>query len=645
MEEGKSQTWFYYASMQAELYGIEYVMKVDTDSLLYLDRYFEFAHWGLPPSPYHEGIIAGQPVSKNKWKPEKLSPEKERHFGKYYGGTHTYVAGQLYILSRDVAAGVARIASSGSAKTYLEYFEDHDISLMAFMNQVADGEDHPMRFIMIQSHRPFWNHPVKIKHGVNKWKRFWTAEMKRIQQIVWNERQQQQLVGGGVTTVTDQSRTTGVSSYSSKTSSQARGIFDFFTYEKSITNVQKIPTKTTMEDEDHAKAVDEDPTPSNDPSAEDKEEGVVRTRASWIHQLNKILTPDYSTNIRLVQESAFEWIQNAEIDNTINDGKSKDDACYFTTSDEKSSLRPIKIVQFNGDTEMAAGISHESNFRFLWYEFAKLLESKREFINPDIIILNGIKEILTVQGDYDEDADAMTIQKLALDLSMNYMWGVHDISLLPRSLVAKSGDNSNKNGNNQTETQQTNSAWQVTLHGSAILSKCKLFDPFMVRGDEPILQDQHSTGSGGGALFARTASRRSDLITGSNHINIGSVYQLEPSANQTTRIREYLGTNESKVIRSIVAGEMNATVCTQSAVPLVNLPRSRNTWPTECLANNKLGGSFGSVARDRVCTNMIERPIYKNYFHLPCYQHTNYNDQGPSLVSLSRHSIISYVLR
>lgn len=66
MEEGKSQTWFYYASMQAELYGIEYVMKVDTDSLLYLDRYFEFAHWGLPPSPYHEGIIAGQPVSKNK---------------------------------------------------------------------------------------------------------------------------------------------------------------------------------------------------------------------------------------------------------------------------------------------------------------------------------------------------------------------------------------------------------------------------------------------------------------------------------------------------------------------------------------------------------------------------------------------------
>lgn len=51
MNDGKSQTWFYYASTLADDLGIDYVGKLDLDTMLYLDKFFASKEMHLPPAP------------------------------------------------------------------------------------------------------------------------------------------------------------------------------------------------------------------------------------------------------------------------------------------------------------------------------------------------------------------------------------------------------------------------------------------------------------------------------------------------------------------------------------------------------------------------------------------------------------------
>ena len=53
MEDGKSQTWIAYASSLADEYNIDYIVKQDSDSMLILDKFFEFIDGSLPASPYN----------------------------------------------------------------------------------------------------------------------------------------------------------------------------------------------------------------------------------------------------------------------------------------------------------------------------------------------------------------------------------------------------------------------------------------------------------------------------------------------------------------------------------------------------------------------------------------------------------------
>jgi hypothetical protein len=98
MNEGKSQTFFYFASLEMEKYGIEYVMKCDGDALLHLNEYFSFANRNLPPSPYNTNIYAGALRDKANWLPHlpKDKARFESHFGNEYDGVHVY----MYVVYR-----------------------------------------------------------------------------------------------------------------------------------------------------------------------------------------------------------------------------------------------------------------------------------------------------------------------------------------------------------------------------------------------------------------------------------------------------------------------------------------------------------------------------------------------------------------
>ena len=83
MNEGKSQTWFYFGSKLAAQFNksatpIDYIVKFDSDSILKLHEFLEFVDTRLPPAPYNKNVFAGSLRDKGPWyfKGSELSHRK-----------------------------------------------------------------------------------------------------------------------------------------------------------------------------------------------------------------------------------------------------------------------------------------------------------------------------------------------------------------------------------------------------------------------------------------------------------------------------------------------------------------------------------------------------------------------------------------
>lgn len=181
MNEGKSQTWIKYASEIAEQYNIDYVAKCDADTIFHLHEFFHFAYKNMPPSPYNKGMFIGALRDKAYWPRHTTDEERvryESYFGKYFEGVHLYIAGQIYIMSIDVAKFIGKEALDNKC-SYCEGHEDHDISTMAFYNP------EPIKLVCIGRHQRFWEHPVK---GEPRWKRIWARETARMSGIPFEDK-------------------------------------------------------------------------------------------------------------------------------------------------------------------------------------------------------------------------------------------------------------------------------------------------------------------------------------------------------------------------------------------------------------------------------------------------------------------------
>jgi Galactosyltransferase len=173
MNEGKSQTWMYYASQIAEQYDLDYVAKCDADSILHLHEFFRFAYKNMPPAPYNSMMYIGALRDKAYWPKHTTDEERvryESYFGKTYDGVHLYVAGQLYIMATDLAKFVGQEALQSKC-SYCEGHEDHDISALAFHSP------EPIKLVVIGRTHRFWEHPVK---GEPRWKRIKAREEARM---------------------------------------------------------------------------------------------------------------------------------------------------------------------------------------------------------------------------------------------------------------------------------------------------------------------------------------------------------------------------------------------------------------------------------------------------------------------------------
>jgi Galactosyltransferase len=176
MNEGKSQTWMKYGSEIATRYDLDYVVKCDADSILHLHEFFQFAYTHLPPAPYNKNIYVGALRDKAYWPRHKTENERirfESYFGNNFEGVHLYVAGQIYMMSTDLARFIGKEAYTNKC-SYCEGHEDHDISAMAFHSP------DPIKLVVVGRNQRFWEHPVK---GEPRWKRIWARETARMEGI------------------------------------------------------------------------------------------------------------------------------------------------------------------------------------------------------------------------------------------------------------------------------------------------------------------------------------------------------------------------------------------------------------------------------------------------------------------------------
>jgi hypothetical protein len=188
MNEDKSQSWLYYASKVVVQYDINYIGKMDVDSVPFLDKFFDFRDHSLPPPPYNKGILAGIVRDKHLWKQAisrnsatRKQKMKERFFYTHYNSLHLYVQGEMYILSKDLAEGVGKVArkETKNAKRFAEGVEDHDVSAMAFMSLHGEKINYPIKLIVLAKEHCWWRHPVKIKR-LHRWRKIWQEEMDRL---------------------------------------------------------------------------------------------------------------------------------------------------------------------------------------------------------------------------------------------------------------------------------------------------------------------------------------------------------------------------------------------------------------------------------------------------------------------------------
>ncbi|GFH55254.1 hypothetical protein CTEN210_11730 [Chaetoceros tenuissimus] len=142
MEDGKSATYFKFGAELAQKYNIDYITKLDDDTIPSPTLLMDFIKDELPPYPFNRRIFGGR-----SW----AFPEV------YYG------AGQFYFMSSDLADHVGNKLTAKDRHLMALSFknrkiEDTDMGFFLF------SSDRPLKFVDLTLHR-FWEHGLKDEEG------------------------------------------------------------------------------------------------------------------------------------------------------------------------------------------------------------------------------------------------------------------------------------------------------------------------------------------------------------------------------------------------------------------------------------------------------------------------------------------------
>ncbi|GFH43988.1 hypothetical protein CTEN210_00462 [Chaetoceros tenuissimus] len=189
MEDGKSLTWFNYAVNYAtkDIGEVDWVGKMDSDTMVYLDQFFEFYEKNLFPYPYNRNTICGKFLNKNSWNQSMTNflEKEEDWFHINMNDNHLYTAGELYLLSNDLAKSTIATLNADEMlyENYTHGIEDHDTSTIATIAAGGDTKS-AINVKWITKKQQFWMHGVKRKFGLQQFRRYWNDEVTRIQNLL-----------------------------------------------------------------------------------------------------------------------------------------------------------------------------------------------------------------------------------------------------------------------------------------------------------------------------------------------------------------------------------------------------------------------------------------------------------------------------
>ena len=187
MDFDKSPTWLGYASKVMQDMEIDYVAKLDTDTLPLLDLYFRFVDKELPTNAKSHRIMAGilaDTVTFFNHIPQQHYRDRANYMRPKFGDVppHYYFRGEFYLLSKQLAldAYETYVTNFPEFPNWTRRFEDQIVTALVF---ASPG---PVTAVLLAKSETFWKHPVKLGVEVTS-KVQWHDELKGVKQRLWNQ--------------------------------------------------------------------------------------------------------------------------------------------------------------------------------------------------------------------------------------------------------------------------------------------------------------------------------------------------------------------------------------------------------------------------------------------------------------------------
>lgn len=152
--EGKMQSYFKWVTnlIADNTLSVDYIAKVDSDTILFPSRWFSFVESSLLPSPYNRRVYGGIILDRiecgglRKWHCRQMV-------------NFNYMSGELYFLSADLAEFIVSDRLGAENRRINEYFTE-DMTIGNFVHSYSDG---PIHQVVITEKYALWEHGDQLK--------------------------------------------------------------------------------------------------------------------------------------------------------------------------------------------------------------------------------------------------------------------------------------------------------------------------------------------------------------------------------------------------------------------------------------------------------------------------------------------------
>ena len=285
-------------------------------------------------------------------------------------------------------------------------------------------------------------------------------------------------------------------------------------------------------------------------------------------------------------------INKIEINNNIYD--------IDSYNDDNKSPKILNIIEINAERGTK------------WIDLSRKLQllSSIENREIDIIILNEMDIGMARSNNIH------TTRLLAESLNMNFAFGVEFIELT--------------NGNQQETVSTKNMTNRFSIHGNAILCKCKFLrlNSTIFRSKiEAIYFSNKKAFTNANGFEKRIGGRMAMFVEAKMNnyykpLLLGSIHKLHK--NDYNRVKNYIDMYQNDTI-IIVGGDQSHGFCPSVGLKYFCHKNCKHTWPSNCET-----GYFGQAVGDIICSNENSTisTKYQDQTLLPCIDSIQLSDHA-----------------